>query len=110
MSDNWIQTVSTLVRDQLVEARMKVVREEEPSNWGWLTSPSPSYLETGDFGPYSKTDIEWVEINMTRTVHRGKLVPPVPVDASVQVLALLKDVNYSVDRSRNIVRILPGAA
>jgi hypothetical protein len=110
MSDNWIQTISTLVRDQLVEARMKVVLEKEPSSWGSLISPSPSYLETSDFGPYSKMDIEWVEINMTRTVYRGKLVPPVFVDTSVQVLALLRDISHTVDSTSNIVRILPGTA
>jgi hypothetical protein len=110
MNDNWSETLSAIVRNYHLEARIKVIGEKNPSDWGWLISPVPSCLETGDFGPFLEADIEWVEINMIRTEHRGKLVLPVMVDTSAQVLEFLKDFHHSVDDTRKIVRILPAAA
>ncbi len=110
MSNNWIETIPAIVKDHRLKARMKVVTIEAPSDWGWIISPVPLHLETGDFGPYPERDVEWVEIDMNRIEYRGKLISTVSIDASDEVIKALSNLRYTKYEKTNIIRVLPGVA
>ena len=79
----------------------------EPSPWGWLGAPVPGYLENSSFGPIPLREVEWVEMNMTRTVHRGQRVPDAKVNVSVELIRALGGFRFSVEVATNIVRVYP---
>jgi hypothetical protein len=96
------------MRQLKVLARVKLSKSDEPSAWGWLGAPTPGYLEPEALGPIPISEIEWIEFDMTRRVHKGRLVPDAKIDVPVEVIESLKGFHFSVDLESNIVRVFPG--
>lgn len=90
-------------------ARVKKVLGDAPSDWGWLIAPVPGYLEPEHLGPVPGAEIEWVEFDMNRSVHRGRLVPDARIDVSAELLGSLGGFRFMVEATTNIVRIYPDA-
>jgi hypothetical protein len=60
-------------------------------DWDWpLFSPSRSYLETATSGPLALSLIECVDIEKEEKKYRGALVPPVVIDHTKEIEALLR--------------------
>ena len=73
---SWAQTIAAVILQFQIHGRIKRINdqsdEDEPDHWGVLISPVPGYLENG--GPVPVTEVAWVELKLTRTVHRGRLI------------------------------------
>jgi hypothetical protein len=107
-SQSWAQTIAAVILRFQIHGRIKDIGErndDKPYHWGVLIAPVPEYLENG--GPVPVSQIAWVELKLTRTVHRGRLVSDAQVDVSVLVLSALQDLNFEVNLEKNTVRIFP---
>jgi hypothetical protein len=112
-SPSWAQTIAAVILRFQVLGRIKRSdgrpkydqAENEPGHWGVLIAPVPEYLENG--GPIPVTQVAWVELKLTRTVHRGRLIPDVQEDVSALVLPALQGLNFVVDLEQNTVRVFP---
>ncbi len=75
MTTDWESIVAILNRHQPA-VRLKWDGDDEPGHWGtWVIIPVPGYLETGSTGPVPFANIEWLEIDVSRTAQLGRLVP-----------------------------------
>ena len=45
-----------------------------------MIKPSDNYFETEKQGPYSTSNIEWIEVNLIEERQQGKLVPVKQID------------------------------
>jgi hypothetical protein len=104
--ETWCQALELLTSELQVLARIKARGMDTGSRWDWLISPVPEYLE-GAGGPVVFSEIEWVELNMTRTVPRGRLISDAKIDVSVELLKRLQNFHFSTDTPSNVVRIFP---
>jgi hypothetical protein len=106
---SWAQTIAAVILRFQIHGRIKDFGDEssddKPDHWGVLIAPVPEYLENG--GPVPVSQIAWVELKLTRTVHRGHLISDAQVDVSALVLAALQDLNFEVNLEKNTVRIFP---
>lgn len=105
----WCQATAALASRYKVVARLKKLLGDAPSDWGWLIAPVPDHLEPEHLGPVPGAEIEWVELDMTRNVHRGRLVPDARIDVSAELLGSLGGFRFVVEAAANIVRIYPDA-
>jgi hypothetical protein len=104
----WAQTIAAVILRFQIHGRIKHIDErddDEPGHWGVLISPVPEYLENG--GPVPVTQVEWVELQLTRTVQRGRLIPDAQVDVSALVLPALQGLKFVVNLEQNSVRVFP---
>jgi hypothetical protein len=101
----WAQTIADLILRFQVHGRIKRIADDEPGHWGILIAPVPGCLENG--GPVPVTQVEWVELKLTRTVHRGRLIPDAQVDVSALIMPALQGLIFVVNSANNGVRIFP---
>lgn len=107
---NWCQAIAAIIAQFKVSARAKWALEEEPPPWGeWLIAPVAGCLESGSQGPIPFSEIEWIEMNMTRTVHRGLRVSDEKIDVSAELIKALDGFRFSVEIGANVVRVYPPA-
>ena len=105
-SQSWAQTIAAVILRFQIQGRIKRLYDQhEPDHWGVLIAPVPHYLENG--GPVPVTEVEWVELKLTRTVQRGRLISDAQVDVSALVLPALQGLNFVVNLENNTVRIFP---
>ena len=111
---SWAQTIAAVILRFQIHGRIQRINDQfnndqsnndEPDHWGVLISPVPGFLENG--GPVPVTQIAWVDLKLTRTVHRGRLIPDVQLDVSALVLPALQGLRFAVNFERNTVRIFP---
>jgi len=87
---NWSAVVEA-VHSLGLECRLKGRKTGTPGEWtNFLIEPTKGYIESR-CGPISYSEIEWLLINPFKTTFRGRLVPPVVVDVSEQLTALLDE-------------------
>jgi hypothetical protein len=104
----WAQTIAAVILRFQIHGRIKHIDErddDEPGRWGVLIAPVPEYLENG--GPVPVSQIAWVELKLTRTVHRGRLIPDLQLDVSALVIPALEGLKFVVNLEQNTVRIFP---
>ncbi|MGC4072344.1 MAG: hypothetical protein QM760_07485 [Nibricoccus sp.] len=75
-------------------------------DWSWpLFSPSPAYLETSKSGPLALSTVEYIDVEKTEQKQRGPLVPPVTIDHTEEIEALLAKRGLSFESRETFVRI-----
>ena len=104
---SWAQTIAAVILQFQIHGRIQRINDQsnEPDHWGVLISPTPGYLENG--GPVPVTQIAWVELKLTRTVQRGRLISDAQLDVSAFVLPAIQGLKFVVNFERNTVRIFP---
>ena len=104
---DWATQLAAVIKLHGVSSRMKIKSEDEPSHWSqMLISPVRAWLE-GGYGPVQLEEIEWIELDLIKTVFRGQRIPDARVDLSASVLAALGEFCASVEVSREIARVSP---
>ncbi|NJK45319.1 MAG: hypothetical protein HC933_14530 [Pleurocapsa sp. SU_196_0] len=106
---DWAERIAKIIAEHQVLSRMKIKSRDSPSVWGqWLIAPVPSWLE-GGFGPVPQADVEWIELNLVKSVFRGHRIPDSQLDVSETVLAALGAFCETVVFTRPVARVHPPA-
>ena len=98
----WMELVETL-QDLNLCYRIKFVDEEGITDWAWLMSPHPLWLEIGAYGPFRPVSIEWLEIDPYN--HIGRHGEVVASDYSGDIENRLASLNIPFDIIGGLFRI-----
>jgi hypothetical protein len=103
------EVASQLVEDlRGVPCRVRL-KERSGSTYDWsrpLFSPVSSYLETSKSGPLALSSIQCIDIEKEEQKHRGALVPPVAIDHTKEIEALLAKHGLKFEFAETYIRVI----
>ncbi len=80
---DWEKVVSTIQRYRPA-VRVKWIGDPDVPDWApWVLIPIDGYIETGRMGPVPFRDVEWIEIDASKTAKNGFFVPRIEVQITV---------------------------
>jgi len=86
-----IEQLIYAVKTQPYTYNLKIKNESPAAAWSnWIIKPTENYFETAMQGPYSVTNIEWIEVNPLENRKEGRLMPEKIVDHTDSISHLLE--------------------
>ena len=72
---DWEKVVITIQRFRPA-VRIKRTGDSSVPEWApWAIIPTDGYIETGSMGPVAFREVEWIEIDASKTSENGLLIP-----------------------------------
>ena len=103
---DYIERLMYSAKSQPYAYRLKIKDEALAAPWShWIIKPSDNYFETEKQGPYSTSNIEWIEVNPIEERQQEKLVLVKQIDHTDTIVKLLEELAIPYMIVEEIIRV-----